>query len=200
MVRVAFATYRHEPRITADDALAADALRRAGVGVTPAVWDDPGQDWFGFDAVVIRSVWDYFQRAEEFERWVRGFAAGGPRLWNPPEAVLWNINKRYLLDLAARGIRVVPTEYVAAGGRPDLRAILERRGWDQAVIKPAVAASAHGAWRTSLATAAADQALFAGSRGPAEVRELLRQEASMSDEERQAALAVVDRWPEDVKP
>jgi hypothetical protein len=36
---VAFATYRQEPAISADDVLAAAALALAGVEVTPAVWD-----------------------------------------------------------------------------------------------------------------------------------------------------------------
>jgi glutathione synthase/RimK-type ligase-like ATP-grasp enzyme len=158
MPSVAFATYRDEPGITADDAPAADGLRRAGVAVTPVVWDGSDPNWARFDAVVIRSAWDYFRKADRFERWVLGFMARGARLWNPPDAVLWNINKRYLLDLAARGVNVVPTEYLTAAAHPHLRAILERRGWGEAVVKPAVAAGADGAWRTSLSSATADQA------------------------------------------
>jgi glutathione synthase/RimK-type ligase-like ATP-grasp enzyme len=157
MPSVAFATYQEEPGIAADDALAADALRRAGVAVSPAVWDDPDRDWSTFDAVVVRSVWDYFRKAEEFARWVGGFRSRGQRLWNPPEAILWNINKEYLLDLATRGINVVPTAYLNAANRPNLRAVLEQRGWGDAVIKPAIGAGAHGAWRTSWAKAEADQ-------------------------------------------
>jgi hypothetical protein len=64
MPSVAFATFDQEPGISADDALAADVLGRAGVAVTPAVWDDPGVDWSAFDAVVIRSTWDYPLKAE----------------------------------------------------------------------------------------------------------------------------------------
>jgi glutathione synthase/RimK-type ligase-like ATP-grasp enzyme len=161
MLSIAFATYRDEPGIAADDAPAADALRRAGVTVTPVVWDGSDPDWSRFDAVVIRSVWDYFRKADRFERWVREFTACAPRLWNPPAAVLWNINKRYLLDLAGRGINVVPTEYLTAAANPDLRAILERRGWGEAVVKPAIAAGSHGAWRTSPSSAEGDQVRLA---------------------------------------
>src|SRR5262245_53764265 len=88
MPSVAFATYDQQPGIVADDALAADVLGLTGVTVTPAVWDDPGVDWSGFDAVVIRSTWDYPLKADQFERWLRGLAASGPRLWNPPGPVL----------------------------------------------------------------------------------------------------------------
>jgi glutathione synthase/RimK-type ligase-like ATP-grasp enzyme len=158
MPSVAFATYRDEPGVAADDAPAADALRRAGVPVTPVVWDAPDADWSRFDAVVIRSAWDYFRKADRFGRWVRDLKSCRPRLFNPPEAVLWNADKRYLLDLAARGIPVVPTEYLTADADPDLHAALGRRGWAEAVVKPAVAAGAHGAWRTSASAAVADRA------------------------------------------
>ena len=172
MPSVAFATYDQEPGISADDALAAAVLGQAGITVTPAVWDDPGVDWSAFDAVVIRSTWDYPLKAEQFERWLRSLAALSSRLWNPPGPVLWNTNKRYLLDLAGRGVNAVPTEYLTAGDRPDLKALLERRGWDVAVVKPAVAVGSHGAWCTSRATAQADQPRFAGHLG---ARDLLVQ-------------------------
>jgi len=172
MPSVAFATYHQEPGISTDDALAADVLKRAGVTVTPAVWDDPVVDWSAFDAVVIRSTWDYHLKAEQFERWLRRLAASATSLWNPPGPVLWNTNKRYLLDLAGRGVNAVPTEYLTAGDRPDLKALLERRGWDEAVIKPAVAVGSHGAWRTSRATVEADQLRFGGQLG---ARDLLVQ-------------------------
>ena len=169
MPSVAFATYDQEPGISADDTLAADVLALAGVTVTGAVWDDPGVDWPAFDAVVIRSTWDYPLKAEQFERWLRSLAALSSRLWNPPGPVLWNTNKRYLLDLAGRGVNAVPTEYLTAGDRPDLKAVLERRGWHEAVVKPAVAVGSHGAWRTSRAAAEADQPRFAGQLGARDV-------------------------------
>src|SRR5262245_52990153 len=169
MPSVAFATYDQEPGISADDALTAEVLERAGVAVTPAVWDDPGVDWSAFDAVVIRSTWDYHLKAEQFKRWLRRFAASGASLWNPPGPALWNMNKRYLLDLAGRGVNAVPTEYLRAGDRPDLKTVLERRGWDEAVVKPAVAVGSHGAWRTARATAEADQPRFAGQLGARDV-------------------------------
>jgi glutathione synthase/RimK-type ligase-like ATP-grasp enzyme len=74
-----------------------------------------------------------------------------------------------LLDLARRGVNDVPTEYLTAGDRPDLKTVLARRGWDEAVIKPAVAVGSHGAWRTSRATAEADQPRFAGQLGTRDV-------------------------------
>jgi hypothetical protein len=92
------------------------------------VWDDPDVDWARFDLVVVRSCWDYARRRREFLGW----AARVPRLANPAPVLAWNTDKSYLSDLAARGIPVVPTEWLRPGQGWSLP---DRGGW---VIKPAV--------------------------------------------------------------
>ena len=83
-------------------------LVRAGVRVDAVVWDDPGVDWSDYDLVVLRSPWDYVGRRDEFVAW----ASRVPRLANPAGVVAWNTDKRYLAELAAAGIPIVPTEWV----------------------------------------------------------------------------------------
>jgi glutathione synthase/RimK-type ligase-like ATP-grasp enzyme len=161
MFELAFATCQQFPEMNSDDRLVADALGRKGINVISAVWDAPNTDWSRFDGVVIRSTWDYHLAVDRYAQWLRSFSCGANRLWNPPEVVLPNLNKRYLGALAGRGIEVVPTKCLAAGGGRILRKVLEDCGWKEAVIKPTVSASAHGTWRTSLATADADQSRFA---------------------------------------
>ncbi len=107
------------------------------------VWDDPGVDWAAFDAVVLRSAWDYHARYAQFLAWAR-HVASLTRLWNPLELVEWNTDKAYLGELADAGIPVVPTGFVSIGQPlerlPDLTADL--------VLKPSVGAGANGALRT----------------------------------------------------
>lgn len=157
MPGVAFATYRQSPRLTDDDRLVADALGRHGIHVQPAVWDAPDVDWSGFDRVIIRSTWDFHLEPRRYEQWVRGFLRQPERLWNPPTVVLANLNKRYLIDLARQGVDVVPTVHAGAGEGQRLRSIIEGRGWDEVVIKPAVSASAWGTWRSSRAAIGGDE-------------------------------------------
>jgi glutathione synthase/RimK-type ligase-like ATP-grasp enzyme len=161
MPQIAFATCQQFPDISDDDSLLAKELRSRGVAVQAAVWDSPDVNWFSFDQVLIRSTWDYHLKPRLYEQWLRGFLAAPGRLWNPPAAVLANINKRYLLDLAEHGVDVIPTKYVAAGERHRLQKIIESLGWDEVVIKPAISAMARGTWRTSLAQADAHQERFA---------------------------------------
>ena len=160
MVEVAFVTCGKVPEMHADDRLAADVLRDRGVSVASAVWDDPAVDWSRYTGVVIRSTWDYHHKQDRYAEWLRHSAADGVKLWNPPEAVLANMNKRYLTELARRGIDVVPTEHLDIRHGQSLREMLQRHGWAEAVVKPAVSASAYRTWRTSLATADRDQPAF----------------------------------------
>src|SRR5207248_10238751 len=121
------------------------------------VWDDPGVDWHGIKVSVVRSTWDYHHRLDEFLAWAERVATL-TRLWNPVEVLRWNTHKSYLRDLAARGVPVVPTILLEAGSTVDLATLLARAGWQEAVIKPAVSASAHETIRASLEGLAEGQA------------------------------------------
>jgi glutathione synthase/RimK-type ligase-like ATP-grasp enzyme len=158
--QIAFVTYEQLPDINGDDRLVANALRDRGFQATAAVWSDPAIDWRRFASVVIRSAWDYHLDADRYVAWLGRCEREAVNLWNPPAAVLANIDKRYLAGFAAAGVEIVPIEYVERGGGESLGTLLERRNWTRAVVKPAVSASAYGTWRTSLAAAASDQERF----------------------------------------
>jgi glutathione synthase/RimK-type ligase-like ATP-grasp enzyme len=155
--QIAFVTCERLPDLHGDDRLVADALRRLGFAVTAAAWNDPVVDWRRFASVVIRAAWDYHLDEARYVAWLHRCQTEQVNLWNPAAAVRANIDKRYLTDFADAGVAIVPIEYLERGQRQSLRTLLERRNWTRAVVKPAVSASAHGTWRTSLATAAADQ-------------------------------------------
>jgi hypothetical protein len=157
---VAFVTYRESPAIVPDDRLVADILQSEGITIVPAPWDDPTVKWSQFSGVVIRSPWNYHYRPDHYAEWLHFCERAKVNLWNPARAVLSNINKRYLTDLANQGVEIVPMESLPAGSRRQLRQVLEARGWNEAVVKPGVSAGAHQTWRTSLAQASRDQVRF----------------------------------------
>ncbi|AWT43076.1 MULTISPECIES: ATP-grasp domain-containing protein [Streptomyces] len=142
MPRIALATYDPgaEPSKDRDLPVLVEALRAAGADAVAAPWDDPSLDWTGFDLVVIRSTWDYSWRAAEFLAWAHKVGTA-TRLANPPEVIRWNTDKRYLGDLAAADVPVVPTRYVAPGESPALPAEGEY------VVKPTSGAGARYAAR-----------------------------------------------------
>ncbi|MBB5869236.1 glutathione synthase/RimK-type ligase-like ATP-grasp enzyme [Allocatelliglobosispora scoriae] len=142
--RVALATCADLPDLEPDDRLLLAPLARRGITAEPAVWDDPAIDWAGYDLVVLRNPWDYFYRRAEFITWVHSV----PRLLNAADVVEWNTDKRYLRELSAAGVPVVPTSWVEPGDEwsPPAEAGLY-------VIKPAVSAGSKDTGRYDLADA-----------------------------------------------
>ena len=122
-----------------DDRLLVPALADLGIGSAPAVWSDASIDWTSFDALVMRSPWDYFERVPEFRAWLDARIAEGVLLCNPREILEWNFDKRYLQDLARAGVPVVPTICIAARDRADIVALARARGWNDIVVKPTIA-------------------------------------------------------------
>lgn len=127
----------------------------------PVVWDAPAVDWSRFDRVIIRSTWDYHLKPAAYERWLRDFLPADNQLWNPPTALLANLHKRYLAQLAQNGVNSVETAYVDLGSEQHLHAIIEHHRWHEVVIKPAISANALGTWKSSRDAARRDQERFA---------------------------------------
>ncbi len=157
MKRVAFATCRDEPGFTPSDFLAAAMLEKRRVAVQPIPWDNPEIDWKSFDAVVVRSTWDYHLRPDEFIRWINRLEASGVTLFNSAPVIRWNFRKTYLRELEARGVRIVPTLWLSQGTSADLPHLLAERGWEGAVIKPTISANAFETWMTDRRSTMSDQ-------------------------------------------
>jgi glutathione synthase/RimK-type ligase-like ATP-grasp enzyme len=107
----------------------ASLLAALGGDAEPVVWSDPAVDWSAYDAVLIRSVWDYFLRHDDFLAWLE--RVPGPT-WNPADVLRWNSEKHYLRDLEAAGVRTIPT--IWEGEIP----------WEEAIVKPTVAGGSLG--------------------------------------------------------
>jgi len=68
------------------------------------------------------------------------------------------MNKNYLQDLAAKSVTIPPTIWIEAESSADLFALLNANHFERAVIKPMILATAYQTYRTSPATARANQA------------------------------------------
>ncbi|HWZ27133.1 MAG TPA: hypothetical protein VNX15_01135 [Gemmatimonadales bacterium] len=146
MRRIALATYAAFPDLPPDDQIFQRALEARGVAAPPVLWDAP-VDWSAFDAVVVRSCWDYHLRHAEFLSWVDRVERSGAVLHNAPALLRWNSDKHYLRDLETAGVDVVHTRWSDETPGLTLAALLAEEGWDEVVIKPVVSASATDTWR-----------------------------------------------------
>jgi len=100
--RLAIATFDARPAITEGDRLFVEELPRE-ISVEAHPWGDAAVDWSRFDAVVLRSTWDYHLRCEEFLHWIDRVSGLGVPVWNQSSLVRWNSDKRYLKELQAQG-------------------------------------------------------------------------------------------------
>ncbi len=154
---IGLVTYAKQPLLTADDRPVLDLLVARGVAAQAVRWDDPDVRWADFRALVLRSTWDYHLRPREFVDWLEMISAADIALWNPAPVVRWNLHKRYLRELAGRGVLIPATEWLSRADPRPLSAIMRHRGWTKAIVKPAISASATDTWLTSGDTLADDQ-------------------------------------------
>lgn len=163
--RIALATYDRAPGLAPDDRLLIPALERLGIRAEPAIWSDMSIHWRAFDAVIIRSCWDYHVRFAQFGVWLDALQADSVPLWNPASMVRWNADKRYLLDLAGRGVATIPT-MIAMRGRADaVEPLAAAEGWTRFVIKPAISASGYETFALEMPLDDASRAIIARVAG-----------------------------------
>ncbi len=140
--RIALITCAELPEPDPDEALLLEALRGAGHVAELLAWDDPQADPAAFELCVLRSCWNYYRAPMAFRAWIDD-AAARSRLVNPSPVAHWNLHKRYLRDLAAAGVPIVPTAWLSSGNAKDLAQILDARRWGDFVLKPAVSAASY---------------------------------------------------------
>ncbi|GGM12785.1 RimK family alpha-L-glutamate ligase [Dactylosporangium sucinum] len=141
--RVAFVTCGELPDLDPDDQPLIPALAARGVTAEPVAWDADA-DWSAYGLAVVRSTWDYAKRRDEFVAW----ATSVPRLANPGGVIAWNTDKRYLRELAGKGVPIVPTTWVEPGDE------WQPAAGGEIVVKPAVSAGSVDTGRYDLATQA----------------------------------------------
>jgi len=144
--RIALVTMSALPDWEVDDAPLVAALEAQGVEVSRPAWDAEGEDWSGYDVCLLRTTWDYQERAAEFLKWVE-HAGAVTRLLNPLRVVEWNIQKTYLRELEEDGARCIPTRWLKRGDRVSLDRLVREAGWAKGFIKPVVGANARETFR-----------------------------------------------------
>lgn len=147
MRRCAFLTLDDTSDWMIDDELANEPLQALGWSVESIPWQRPGVAWDSFDVVVIRSPWDYTDHLDAFMAVLEEIERTGTLLLNGLELVRWNLEKSYLLDLAARGVPIVPTIWRDRLRPGELRPLLEEIDTPELIVKPVVGAGAIGTFR-----------------------------------------------------
>jgi glutathione synthase/RimK-type ligase-like ATP-grasp enzyme len=150
-----------------DEHMLKQPLAVRGITVSSVAWDAPNIAWASYDALIIRSTWDYHLRYAEFLAWLQHVIASGARLYNAPSLLMWNMDKVYLRELEAEGVPLLPTVFVGQGEAVSLADVIASHGWSEAVVKPSISAGGDNTWRVQ-----ASEATHAQSRLEAQLGEM----------------------------
>ncbi|GGW61230.1 RimK-like ATP-grasp domain-containing protein [Winogradskyella epiphytica] len=159
--------YKHN--VFYEDSLVLKALEAEGLIVDRKAWDDASFDWSTTKSVMFRSTWDYFDRFDEFSKWLNKVKTQ-TTLINSEQLIRWNIDKHYLLDLNKNGIHIPETKFLEVGTSDSLQKLHEELGWTDTVLKPCVSGAARHTYKLNSENLEEHETIFS---------ELIQSEAMM---------------------
>lgn len=146
-LKIALVTYQQQERYTAgvtanEDEQLLEFLLGKGLDITSVVWNAPDINWEEYNLAIIKSPWDYHDQIDAFYAWMMAAEQAGVQLLNPAEMIRWNSNKKYLLEIAAAGLPIIPSVLLEKGTHPDWHTFFQLWNTDKIVVKPCVSAGA----------------------------------------------------------
>lgn len=148
MKNCAFLTLEERGDFVIDDERAIGPLAQLGWRVSTVSWRQNEIPWSAFDAVIIRSTWDYWNNVAAFLD-ILAKIDRESRLANALDLVRWNLSKTYLADLQDKAVGIVPTIWPDRVLEESFSAFFRQLDCDELVIKPVVGANGEDAFRVS---------------------------------------------------
>ena len=155
-----------------EDRFLMEACERLGMKVHRTNWDDPEMDWSTTKFAIFRTTWDYFERFPEFSKWLDS-VQHQTTLINSKELIFWNLDKRYLIELEEKGVRIPATKYLEKGSTESLGEVVQNSGWSKCILKPAVSGAARHTYKFDAEDAGKHEAIYS---------ELIAEESMMLQE------------------
>lgn len=150
MRRLAFLSMDSLDEFVFDDDLALDPLRELGWETDTVSWKS-GADWSEYEAVVIRTPWDYQDAPDDFTQVLSDIEAV-TRLENPLSIVRWNLPKTYLREMEGLGAPIVPTLWGECVTPDQIEKHVSDLSAEEFIIKPVISANADNTYRLTQAS------------------------------------------------
>ena len=107
-------------QVLQEDKILQKALEKKGLKVCKKDWADTKFDWNTTKFAIFRTTWDYFDRFNEFIKWINKTKKKTTFI-NPIETIIWNIDKHYLKDLSENGLNITPTLFIEKNEKTNLK-------------------------------------------------------------------------------
>ena len=141
-MKIGIVTCRAIPQLSQSERPLIPMFQKKNIKAEPLIWNDPSINWKAYDCLIFRSVWDYHTDSGAFKEWLQKLQDANIKTLNAVHIIMANQHKFYLRDLEEKGVKIVPTLFIDKTDGLSLSAI-KGQGWQKAVIKPAVSASAY---------------------------------------------------------
>ncbi|GAA5520374.1 hypothetical protein LQ318_01490 [Aliifodinibius salicampi] len=129
------------------DHLLFEPFQKYGWSAEEISWRNRQANWDQYEAVIIRSPWDYQQDPKAFFEVLKEIEASSALLENKLELVEWNIDKTYLRDLEEQGITIVPSLWEERFDNGTYMDSFKRLSSDEIIVKPTISAGAEDTFR-----------------------------------------------------
>ncbi|MFQ3207046.1 MAG: glutathione synthase/RimK-type ligase-like ATP-grasp enzyme [Glaciecola sp.] len=147
MRKVAILTTDHLEEFFVYDRLLEAPLKSLGWELTEVSWHAKNHNWDQYDAVIVRSTWDYQAHCQDFLACLQVIDNSSAVLCNSMSLIEWNISKRYLKELENKGVPIIPTLWADELQESNFAAAFAKFDCDEIVIKPYISANADGTYR-----------------------------------------------------
>nr|WP_297349874.1 hypothetical protein [uncultured Glaciecola sp.] len=147
MRKAAILTTDHLEEFFVYDRLLEAPLKSLGWELTEVSWHAKNHNWDQYDAVIVRSTWDYQAHCEDFLACLQVIDNSAAVLCNSMSLIEWNISKRYLKELENKGVPIIPTLWADELKESNFAAAFAKFDCDEIVIKPYISANADGTYR-----------------------------------------------------
>lgn len=129
------------------DNLLIQPFSQHGVHVDVISWHATDIDWSQYDAVIVRSTWDYQEHADAFIDKLIEITKHDTVLINPLSLMQWNISKHYLQILQTQGITIIPSVFFDSVAISDIYAQFAYFDTQEIIIKPLISANSDNTFR-----------------------------------------------------
>ncbi len=128
------------------DKLLIEPMKNIGWMAEEVSWRNENVNWNDYDAVIVRSTWDYQNDSEKFIGVLEKINTVS-HLENDLDLMKWNMNKNYLFDLEQNGVKIVDTIWEKKFNRNLANEYFEKLNTNEIIIKPNISANADNTFR-----------------------------------------------------
>ncbi|WP_293308460.1 ATP-grasp domain-containing protein [Pedobacter sp. UBA5917] len=124
-------------------------LKEKGLNIEQVIWNDENINWGDYALAILKSPWDYFDLIKDFYQWLGLLEEKKIKLLNPTDTVKWNSNKKYLQEIEAAGLKIIPSAFINKQEEVLLTDFFVKFDTDKLIVKPCISGGAKNTFKVT---------------------------------------------------